>query len=323
MSSTSPLWGLPPPVGPTEEEAVVMRTSAAIPDRVYGAKGLADGYEAALDAHFEDMVSNPAFPVPGVVVHLRRGADVYSKAFGYADVASGRPMETDAMIRMWSMTKVLTCFTALRLYEDGLFKLEDEVADYIPSFRREWRIVRPDGEGSESSSPLVAGWSSWKRAEGVERVDYFAFLKARVVLLMILHSDQAFCCLSTETCLSLSHSLTLFAVKGKEEMLAYRTEPAKKTMRIKHLMSETSGIEYDQFSEYDERSGGALGCGMAGAVASALRQKLNPDVFRSTNILGADLDLAGFVDTVAAAGVLVCEPGPSRAAAASRAPDFL
>ena len=40
-------------------------------------------------------------------------------------------------------------------------------------------------------------------------------------------------------------------------------------------------------------------------------------------ILGADLDLAGFVDTVAAAGVLVCEPGPSRAAAASRAPDFL
>ena len=78
----------------------------------------------------------------GVVVHARRGSDTYSKSFGLADVASGRPMEDDAMIRMWSMTKVLTCFTALRLYEEGLLKLQDPVSDYIPSFDRVWRVVR-------------------------------------------------------------------------------------------------------------------------------------------------------------------------------------
>ena len=48
---------------------------------------------------------------------------------------------------------------------------------------------------------------------------------------------------------------------------------------------------------------------MGGAVASALRQKLNPDIYRSTNILGADCDLAAFCDTLAEAGVLACEPG--------------
>ena len=80
-------------------------------------------------------------------------------------------------------------------------------------------------------------------------------------------------------------------------------------MQIKHLMSETSGIEYDQFSDHDERSGGALGCGMGGAIASALRQQINADVYRSTNILGADCSLAEFCDVIAEAGVLVCEPG--------------
>ena len=217
-------------------------------------KGLSDGFEAKLDAHFQAMVSDPAFPVPGVVVQLRRGPDSYCKAFGFADKEAGRKMESDAMIRMWSMTKVLTCATALRLYERGLFKLDDPVADYVESFRREWEIVKPSDSGSKS-------------------VDYYAF------------------------------------VAGETKALKYDTVPATHTMRIKHLMSETSGIEYDQFSDYDEFNGGALGCGWGGGVASALRQQQNPDVYRSTNILGADCTLAEFCDHIATAGVLVCEPG--------------
>lgn len=142
----------------------------------------------------------------------------YSKAFGLADVATGRPMERDAMFRMWSMTKVLTNAVALRLYEEGLFKLEDPVGDYVPSFQREWSVVVPlDDVRTLQIDPAAT-----------HSVDYYAF------------------------------------VKGETETLHYTTFPAKETMRVKHLMSETSGIEYDQFSEYDERSGGALGCGMGG-----------------------------------------------------------
>lgn len=217
-------------------------------------KGLVGDYEEQLDAHFQAMVTNPDFPVPGVVVQLRRGSDTYAKSFGLADKESGRTMDQDAMIRMWSMTKVLCCATALRLYERGLFKLEDPVSDYIESFQRDWEIVKPSESGSKS-------------------VDYYAF------------------------------------VKGETVPLKYDTTPATKPMLIKHLMSETSGIEYDQFSDYDEFNGGALGCGWGGGVASALRRQQNPDVYRSTNILGADCTLAEFCDHIAAAGVLVCEPG--------------
>ena len=64
------------------------------------AKGLVPGFEATLDAHFEAMVSNEDFKVPGVCVLARRGKDVYSKSFGLADVASAKPMESDAMFRM-------------------------------------------------------------------------------------------------------------------------------------------------------------------------------------------------------------------------------
>jgi CubicO group peptidase (beta-lactamase class C family) len=207
-------------------------------------KGLVDDYEAQLDAHFQSMVSDADFCVPGVVVHLRRGSDIYTKSFGFADKQSGRAMEQDAMIRMWSMTKVLCCATALRLYERGLFKLDDPVSDYIDSFQREWEIVKPSEAGSQS-------------------VDYYAF------------------------------------VKGETMQLRYNTMPATKPMLIKHLMSETSGIEYDQFSDYDDFNDGALGCGWGGGVASALRRQQNPDVYRSTNILGADCTLAEFCDHIA------------------------
>jgi hypothetical protein len=41
--------------------------------------------------------------------------------------------------------------------------------------------------------------------------------------------------------------------------------------------------------------------GAGGAIASALRQKINPDVYRSTNILGADCSLGQFCDVLAEA----------------------
>jgi CubicO group peptidase (beta-lactamase class C family) len=119
---------------------------------------------------------------------------------------------------MWSMTKVLTNAVALRLYEEGLFKLEDPVGDYVPSFQRTWNVVVPlDDVRTLQIDPVAT-----------QSVDYYAF------------------------------------VKGETQTLHYTTTPAKETMRIKHLMSETSGIQYDQFSEYDERSNGAIGCGMGG-----------------------------------------------------------
>ena len=99
-------------------------------------------FEKILDSHFEGLLRNEQLSVPGLVVLARRGQSRYHKAFGVSDLKSGDKMQTDAMFRMFSMTKVLTSFVALRLYEEGLFDLEDRVSKYIPSFDRPWDIVR-------------------------------------------------------------------------------------------------------------------------------------------------------------------------------------
>ena len=102
---------------------------------------LQENFEGVLDGHFESLLSNEQLPVPGLAVLARRGQCTYQKAFGFSDLNSGKEMQTDAMFRMFSMTKVLTSFVALRLYEEGLFDFEDPVGKYIASFDRSWDIV--------------------------------------------------------------------------------------------------------------------------------------------------------------------------------------
>ena len=65
-------------------------------------------FEKILDDHFESLLTNQQLSVPGFVVLARRGAETYHKAFGMSDVKSGERMRTDAIFRMFSMTKVLT-----------------------------------------------------------------------------------------------------------------------------------------------------------------------------------------------------------------------
>ena len=43
-----------------------------------------------------------------------------------------RPMETDALFRIFSMTKPITTVAAMILYEEGAFHLGDPVSKYLP-----------------------------------------------------------------------------------------------------------------------------------------------------------------------------------------------
>ena len=63
---------------------------------------------------------------------VREGALVYRQAAGLADVEAGRAIFPDAICRIYSMSKPVTSVAALRLYEQGLFGLEDPLGDYIP-----------------------------------------------------------------------------------------------------------------------------------------------------------------------------------------------
>ena len=54
-----------------------------------------------------------------VALIARHGRVAYAKAFGWADVPSRRRMETGTIMRVFSMTKPITCTAAMILVEEG------------------------------------------------------------------------------------------------------------------------------------------------------------------------------------------------------------
>jgi CubicO group peptidase (beta-lactamase class C family) len=82
-----------------------------------------------------------------VTVLARHGKIVEEKTYGYADVASQRPMQKDTIVRIYSMTKPITGIAMMMLYEEGKWKPSDPVARYIPEFRDLKVYSGVDGDG--------------------------------------------------------------------------------------------------------------------------------------------------------------------------------
>src|SRR6266478_316903 len=71
--------------------------------------------------------------VPGVVALITdRERVLYQGAFGVADVATGRPLASDALFRIASMTKPVTSVALMQLIEHGRLTLDDPAEKYLP-----------------------------------------------------------------------------------------------------------------------------------------------------------------------------------------------
>jgi CubicO group peptidase (beta-lactamase class C family) len=70
-----------------------------------------------------------------VVLVARHGKVAYLEAFGKLDVETGKPMTTNAIFRIHSMTKPITTAAALMLVEEGKILLDDSVSKYLPEFK--------------------------------------------------------------------------------------------------------------------------------------------------------------------------------------------
>jgi len=71
----------------------------------------------------------------GIVTLLaRHGKVVEEKAYGKKDLASGTPMTTDSIFRIFSMTKPVTGVAMMILYEEGKWNPSEPIAKYIPEF---------------------------------------------------------------------------------------------------------------------------------------------------------------------------------------------
>lgn len=71
--------------------------------------------------------------IPGAIVMVaRHGKIVLHDAVGMRDIESAKPMETDSILRFYSMTKAITSVSVMMLVEDGEIGLDDPVAQYVP-----------------------------------------------------------------------------------------------------------------------------------------------------------------------------------------------
>ena len=73
---------------------------------------------------------------PGAVTLIaRRGEIVHFEAHGFQDAAKTKPMAKDSIFRMASMTKPIVTVAAMMLMEQGVFKMNDPIAQYLPELR--------------------------------------------------------------------------------------------------------------------------------------------------------------------------------------------
>src|SRR5260221_3027202 len=72
----------------------------------------------------------------GLITMLaRRGEVVHFECFGMMDIEANRPMQSDTIFRLYSMTKPITSVAIMMLYEQGFFQLDDSISKYIPEFK--------------------------------------------------------------------------------------------------------------------------------------------------------------------------------------------
>ena len=70
-----------------------------------------------------------------VTLVARRGKVVAFDATGLMDIDAGKPMQTDTIFRIYSMSKPITTVAAAILWEEGRFQLDDPVSKYLPEFK--------------------------------------------------------------------------------------------------------------------------------------------------------------------------------------------
>jgi CubicO group peptidase (beta-lactamase class C family) len=65
---------------------------------------------------------------------IKNGQEVQRANIGYSNIETQKPLASDAIFRIFSMTKPVTAVALMTLYDEGKFQLDDKVSKYIPEF---------------------------------------------------------------------------------------------------------------------------------------------------------------------------------------------
>ncbi|MCL2821433.1 MAG: beta-lactamase family protein [Oscillospiraceae bacterium] len=97
-------------------------------------------------SNFLETLPGAGIPGTDLTIYLK-GKEVYRKQTGFTDLEAKTPIAPDTLYPIYSMTKVITCVSAMRLNEEGAFSLNDPLYEYIPEFKNmNVRTVTDNGE---------------------------------------------------------------------------------------------------------------------------------------------------------------------------------
>lgn len=95
--------------------------------------------------------------IPGAVLLIARHGKIgYLESFGELDPNLKTPMPSDAIFRIYSMSKPITSAAAMILVEDGKIGLDDPVSDYLPEFKNV-RVAKDATAGVELDPAKLTG----------------------------------------------------------------------------------------------------------------------------------------------------------------------
>jgi len=92
--------------------------------------------------------------VPGLdLVVYQDGKEVLRHTAGYQDLEKTIPMTGRERYHIYSCSKLITCTAALQLWEQGKYKLEDKLSDYIPEFAH--MTVQTESGVKDAKNPIL------------------------------------------------------------------------------------------------------------------------------------------------------------------------
>jgi CubicO group peptidase (beta-lactamase class C family) len=98
--------------------------------------GLSRAALARIDEHLTRHYVEPARIAGALTLVARRGRVAFLSPLGHMDRERDKPMRSDTIFRIYSMTKPITSVALMMLHERGIFQLGDPVHKWIPEFEK-------------------------------------------------------------------------------------------------------------------------------------------------------------------------------------------
>lgn len=110
-----------------------------------------DTVQARIDSTLRSVVRKGHVAGVSALIY-EHDREVYYNAFGDADREAHQPMDRHTLVRIFSMTKPITGVALMQLYEQGLFQLDDSLAQYLPEYAHMQVCTGAD----EAGQPMLA-----------------------------------------------------------------------------------------------------------------------------------------------------------------------